>query len=237
MALAFTQRTALADAVDRNSYPTAAFTPSASAGILVCVLTAKSTTPDLPSLDSPSWLSGSWTQEADAVSLGSSARLTVFSGQTVASPGSAALTASYGGITQTGCIIHVSDVTGQDATDFVLQPKSAVPANGTSASLALDAALNATSSACFGAIFHRANELQAPTGGETELADSGIATPARAMSTQYEINDTTSGASWTSSVNNIIVVLEVKAAAAGSPASLIYQPGIQAALPRSLYVR
>lgn len=214
MALAFTLRADVATTANQSSYATSAFTPSASAGILVGVFSSKASAPDTPTLDSPSWLSGAWTQELTLVSTNDAMRLTVFSGRTVASPGSAALTADYGGVNQTGCIIQVVDVTGEDETDFVLQPEINNHPGGTSASDTLAGPLASAESACLAFIGHAANEVQTPTGGETELADSGHNTPTRRMSTQFEINDTTTGASWASNVVSQIAAMEIAAAAA-----------------------
>lgn len=209
MALAFTLRANDPDTTNAALYDTPPFTPSPSAGIIACVLTSR-VGPSLPSLNSPTWLDGAWTQELD-LTVGALLRMTVFSGRTVATPGSAALTISYGA-SQLGCHVQVVDVTGVDATDFVLQPeiaKSTVTSVSTSATL--DAALAATTSACLAFIAHSRNGAQTPTSGETELADSGHIDPEARMSVQYEINDTTSGVSWTGLSDWIIAAMEIKA--------------------------
>ena len=212
MALVFTLRADNPDGVDAISFATPAFTPSDNAGIVVCVLNSKAASPDLASLDSPSWLSGIWTQEADASQ--SNFRITAFSGFTVASPGSAALTASFGGATQTGCIIQVVDVTGQNTSDFVLQPESAGGVLSFGTSFTLNGALAAATSACLGFFAHNTNEAQTPVGAEIELADSGHAAPTRRLSVQYEINATTSGVSWATNSAPLSAGMEIKAGAA-----------------------
>lgn len=218
MALAFTNRAAIANNVDGTTFATAAFTPSASAGILVALWNSKATTPDLGTLDTPSWLSGAWSAaEIDLVSAGTVRRLTVYSGFTVASPGSAALTATFGA-TQTGCVIVVDDVTGQDVTDFVLQPGAETEATGTSASRTLAGALAGADSAIWSACGNNINEAKTPTGGETELADVGTTAPTTNLQTQFKINATVSGVSWVTSTGNIVIgALEVKAAGAAVP--------------------
>src|SRR5574339_386549 len=103
MALALSLLTDNPSTANATSYASSAVTPAGSSGILVAV-GGTATTAETPTLDSPSWLSGAWTQEETAVSGALSA--TLFSGKAVASPSSAAVTASFVG-GQTGCCIQV----------------------------------------------------------------------------------------------------------------------------------
>jgi hypothetical protein len=238
MALVFTNRAADPDNTDATSYATPAFTPSASAGILVAIWNSKASAPDLASLDTPSWLTAAgWTTEIDNA-VETARRLTVFSGFTVASPGSAALTATFGA-TQTGCVIIVDDVTGQDLTDFVLQPIDENEATGNTASITLGSGLASAESAIWSACGINVNEAQAPTGGETELGDVGTTAPVTHLQTQFRINATTSSVSWASSTAQVVIgALEVKAATAaieprGREPILVPNPAQLAAIERS----
>jgi hypothetical protein len=220
MALVFTNRAAIANNVDGTIFDTAAFTPSASAGIIVALWNSKASTPDLGTLSTPSWLSGAWSPaEIDLVSAGAVRRMTVYSGFTVASPGSDFVRATFGA-TQTGCVTIVDDVTGQDLTDFVLQPVVENEAAGTSAAITLANALAGADSAIWSACGINGNEAQAPAGGETELADVGTTAPITHLQTQFQINDLTSSVSWTNSFGQVTIgALEVKAAGAAVASS------------------
>lgn len=190
--------TDFASTTNATSYTHTAVTPTANADLLVFVMSTISAGGAVaPTLSSPSWLSGSWTNGMDVDAGNNYLRLTLFSGKAVGSPGSATLAADYGAVTQDGCIISIIEVTG--AIDVIRQIKdgSAETAGVTSHSVTLDSELQAATSIMLACLARNGNTVFDPTGSETEICDTGFNTPPRRMSVQYEVNDTTSGWSWT----------------------------------------
>lgn len=203
--------TSLFDTGNASPYTWAAATPTGSAGIIVCVCNSAASAVPEPSISTPSWLSGAWTKEVSDQTLGNYG-MTVWSGKTVASPGSDSITVTISG-SPTGCMVIVVQASGQDATDFVLQPEIlATSSSGTSETVTLNGALAAATSIHLAFLAHNSNEVQNPTGGETELDDGGHASPTRRLSAQYEVNDTASSFSWASTGSSIVVGLELKQA-------------------------
>lgn len=229
MALAISKLgTSLFSNANASPYTWATATPAASAGIVVCVVNSAGSAVPTPTIDNsggsnPSWLSGLWTQEVTDVSSGIYA-MTIFSGTTIASPASDTFDVTVSG-SPTGCIVIVVQVTGQDATDFLLQPELFYDSSAdTSESMTLNSALSAATSACLAFFAHNANEATTPTGGETEIEDGSHNLPNRGCSAQYKINDTVSAVSWTTSSTSYVAGMEIKEAAGAAAASLIWQP-------------
>lgn len=215
MALAISKLgTSIFSTANVSPYTFAAVTPTGSAGIVLGTVTSATSAPGKGTPDVPTWLDGAWTEETDVTQGSDNMRLTTWSGKTIASPGSDSVDVSVTG-SPTGCCIIVVQATGQDTTDFVLQPETSDPGGtGTSASATLNGALAGTDSACLAFIAHNTNEDQVPTGGETELDDGGHSAPTRRLSAQFEINDTVTGANWTTASTRLIAAMELKAAAA-----------------------
>src|SRR3990172_3232589 len=148
MALAISKLgTSIFSTVNSSPYTFAAVTPAGSAGIVIGVLTSAVSAPGKGTPDVPTWLDGAWTEETDVIQGSDNMRLTTWSGKTIASPGSDSIAVSVAG-TPTGCCIIVVEATGQDATDFVLQPETIGPGvTGTSISATLNGALAGADSA------------------------------------------------------------------------------------------
>jgi hypothetical protein len=217
MALAITKPvTFTADTGSGPTYNVPTFAPAADSGIIVGVFISATGTPAKPTINTPSWLSGAWTEEADN-SGGSSNRLTVWSGKAISSPSSAVI--SITGTSPTGCCIIVVQVTGQDPTDFVLQPENGALGSVASTTQQLNSALAGTDSAHLMFLGHNTNEVQNPTGGETELDDQGHNAPTRRFSAQYEINDRDSSMSWSTASSAVYALMEIKAAPTATPKS------------------
>lgn len=223
MALALTLLADDPDTSNLSAYTTPAVTPAGNSGLIIVVGHTGTTVPNPPTLDSPTWLSGAWTQE---FTQGSGTQgLTVFSGKAVASPGSDDVTATFGEA-QGGCIIHIVQVTGQDATDFTRQPNGASGSGATSATVTLAGALAAATSRVFGCVYITLNSAITPNDGETELADSGHNSPTRRLQSQHKLNDTSSQFAFSSATYRAIALEIVEAqpsitapfiAATGSP--------------------
>ena len=214
MALAITLLTSDPDTGNAASYTTPSLTPAGSAGVVVCVYSSDASDAVKGALDVPTWLDGAWTEELDLQVTGAVSRMTVWSGKAIASPAGDTLNWNTGADNQTGAIIDVVQVTGQDVTDFVLQPEIAQVASGTSASATLNGALAGATSAHLCFVGRQIVAASAPTGGETELDDGTTGThgtPNRSLTAQYEVNDTTSGCSWSGNAVGAIALLEIKA--------------------------
>ena len=203
MSLTFTLQADDPDGTNGTSYTTAAFTPSANAGIIVATYMSGALLGAVPTLDTPTWLDGAWTQQETGATIGTV--LTVFSRKTVSAPGSDDLTATIDVGLAVSCIIHVFDVTGQ-TVGFILQSASDSEVNKTSYSIAL-AALAKPQNACIGIFGNTALGVHTPENGETEIADSGV--ESIQLSSQFKIGDPLSLASWADVSDVIVVGLEV----------------------------
>lgn len=206
------------DNADSLTYTTAAVTPAADSGIVVCVHYTTNSTLDPPALDTPDWLSGSWTQEA--VAQAGTQGLVIFSGKATSSPSSDDLTATFG-VTQAGCGIGIVQVTGQDATDFVVQTATDTGPSATAASVTLPGALVAATSIVLAAIGITENVAIDPANSETELLDNGHNQPTRRMQIQYKLNDATSSWTFASAIHRAAAI-EIKEAAASSEKQATY---------------
>lgn len=205
----------VASATDATSYTTALVTPTGGAEVAVAVFNSKASATDTPTLDSPTWLSGTWTQ-LQTIEQGGNRRLTVFHGRAIGSPSADNITASFGGATQTGCRIIVFQATGQDTTTPVPQSNQG-SGTGTSATTSLPGALAGTDSVVVGIFGINSNAAITPGDGETEIADGGHNAPTRALQAQYKLNDATSNATFANS-GFVWVSFEFKAAGGVSDA-------------------
>lgn len=211
--------TADPDTTNAASYVTPSVSPTAGAGLLVGVWNSDGTTAIQPTLTSGFAITGSWTTEVTILSATSQRRLTLFSATASGSPGSGTITADYGGDAQTGAIIIAVEYTGQDTSDFVLQPASneAGGAGATSLAITLAGALGAATNQICAFIGHNTNEAQTAGGGGTQLASSdvGYTTPDARLSVVSEVNDNSVSASWTTSSAKLAVACEVVEATGG----------------------
>ena len=210
MALAFSVLVDDPDTAAASSYATPAVTPTANASVLLIAQSSGTLDATTPAPDVPSWLSGSWTLELEAPD--TTSEVNVWSGRVNGSPGSDDITVDFDADAQTGCHLVLIEITGEDDTDLVIQSKLAT-GSGTSGTVTLDSALGSANNAILAAFFHLVNEAHAPTGGETEIVDSGYNTPTRRLSVSHKLNTNTAGASWATTGAWGAVAFEIKAAA------------------------
>lgn len=215
MALTCTSVTAQADTTNTTTYTSASVTPPASKPVIVAIFGSGGANPsNVPTLDTPTWLDGSWTEVSTAVA--GNQRITVFRGLVVGSPSGDTLQFTFDATHNTACwsIVSVDGATGTMA-DLVVQAVTGSASSVTAMSITL-AALGSANNANLAFFVHDVNEAHAPSGSETELSDVGVASPGRDLSTQWEINDTVSGVTWSTSTAARGIALELKAAAGGA---------------------
>ena len=109
-----TNLTSFQDSTDATSYATASITPTANYLVLASVTSSKSGTPDTPTLSGNSL---TWVQYNQiAYDTSGTQRTTTFFRAMGASPSAGALTADFGGATQTACVIVVDQFSGVDTS-------------------------------------------------------------------------------------------------------------------------
>lgn len=109
------------------------------------------------------------------------------------------LTINFGGVTQTGAVWALTEVSGVDmsTTDGIVQQATGTGNSGTA--LATLAAFASTANFTFGAMAHAAATATTFGSGFTESSDQTTATPAQALETEHLLgNDTTVDATFTS---------------------------------------
>lgn len=220
MALAISLLTADPDTSNIATYPTPSISPAANCGLAAFVWNTDGTNAIQPTLSSAfSVVGGTWALEATAQNSTAVERITLFTATATGTPGSGAVSAAFGGDAQTGCIITVVQITGQDTSDFCLQPLASGHAGAgvTSSTATLAGALASANNMILAAIGHNANEDQTAGGGGTELASSdvGYATPTARMAIYSEVGDNSVSASWTTASRANWVAFEVVEAVAG----------------------
>lgn len=197
-------------------YATASITPTANrlavAGVLVSV--ASGTTPALS-------LTGcglTWVQ-VDQTAAGART-LHVFRAMGAAPTAGALSIAGDGTTTLTSCLWSVTefdgvDTSGTDGSGAVVQSVNQKPAAATSCSTAFATAVTA-GNATFGAVAISAQEAMTAGTGWTALGQTSQSAPTSALLTEAATTAQQNvTASWTSSVTNFIIGVEVKAAPAG----------------------
>lgn len=135
---------------------------------------------------------------------------------------SGALTIDYSGITQSGIgyiLIEITDadLSGTNGAGAVLQSVSAGNTTATTSRTVTLAALGSADNAALG-FFDKQSVAETFTEGSgfTELADVGAANPSSQFMAEWKLNETSVSASWTTSVVNGAIALEIKAAAGAS---------------------
>lgn len=199
-------------------YNTASISPTADRWLVVDSWSRRDTgTIPAPTVTG---LSLSWTNEA-SVTGGTAthvlARRYAFTG---ASPGSGAITLTFGGANQDACAWGVyelsSDTDGSDP--FVQTATTDQEAVGTSISVTLAAFADANNRPLIAAC-HRANEASTPEGGYTEIVDVTTAGPIEGLAVAYHpsATDTTVSYTWTTNSSNpsLAIASEMKQAVAG----------------------
>lgn len=232
MAIAFTTPSPIAEqfSADQASYTTAGSAGANGKGYLITVCNVKgTTTPDTPTLTHAGGLT---CVQITTALRGSIMRITVFRAHKASGVSAGTFTADFAGVTQTGCIIIVDEVTGMDTsgTDLsgaIVQSASANGSSATSpttATATLAAFANATDNATWFAAYANVNAAWTPETGYTELADIGHGLPNRSAQTEYKIGeDTSPSAQVAAAAQYVCVGLEIRAAAGTlAPASLIH---------------
>lgn len=217
MALAATILTSNFDNVDRTSYPFASVSPSASSLVVVCTMVAASVTAGTPTV-SDALSGGSLTWNVIDQALDGIRSHGLFWAQCGASPGSGVITLNWtgGDATAIGANWFVIQITGHRLSNPIPQFKKA-GGDGTSATAPTGTLTNAIGKAAnrvFCYVTHRANEATTERTNWTELGDFNGTAPVMGMELQWRndgTNETTFGASWTTSSRYIMHGFEVAA--------------------------
>lgn len=197
---------------DATSYATSAVTLKAGRLYLLAVTNTKASAPDTPTAAG----GPTWTNEESigfATAGAPTQRLTVFRAIPSADY-TGAVTADFGGQTQTGACWVLVEVLGVDpaTTQGVRQSVAATTDSGTTVTATL-AAFGSAQNATIGFVAKASAGDVTPGTGFTELADVNAATPAQALEAEArQDNDTGVDASWTGAIGAAIIGLEIVAA-------------------------
>lgn len=211
VAIAFAELKKLADTTDQSSLATTTFSPSANTPLIVFVWNTKGTTPDIPTL------SGGLTWTRIATDTRTNRRLSAFSASSGAAPGTFAVTADFGGVTQTMIGIYVLELpnAASDATLAVVQSPPFQGASGTQPAGTMAALKNNGADAVVFAIINGNN----PFGGTIEAGgdwveqwDAGVGTPATGLYVGYRLATTDNTLSVTQGANSSWVMIAVEIA-------------------------
>lgn len=208
---------AIADNVDRTSYTTASWTPTANRYITVWVSFAVDSGVAVAPTLSGNGI-GTWSKVTDTIG-GGPGGTAVYVALSGGSPSAGVLTVDFAGVTQNHCDIHVLEVDGADLTGTALSAvrQSAIQ---NAAGLSSPASLSLTSvpadaSRCFASWALNSNTALTPRTNWTELADAGHSAPARRMETQWRSDaaeQTTSVSGWAGSITIRGIIIEIAAA-------------------------
>lgn len=245
MAITQTPLTSLPDNSDLSSYSTASITPGANKLILAAVMNTYTSTATLPTLTGNGL---TWVQVATVLmGAGSRGRVTLFRAMG-ASPSAGAVTADYGGVVQTSCLIQVIEIDGIDTSGThgsgaIVQSPTNNGSGVTSLTVTLAAFASANNGA-FAAFGLRNNATVTPDTGWTEIYDANVTTPNTALETQWRAdNDTTAVATPSTASDMGGIAVELKAAggttydlAVSLARSLTVTDGQNATLPAALTV-
>jgi hypothetical protein len=184
--------------IDASTYTTsAAYTPSAWSQVVVTILSAKATLPDIPTFTGNGITYSLLTTQTFGTIASPLKRLSVLAG-TAASPTLEVGTADFGGATQIGCNIEVREFGSMNTTSGFTNLYSTAnnSANGLAASLAT---LSVVSSGVFAAVAQTgssANDVVADS-GYTLFADRFSPTPAMHVGTLWSSSASTApGGTW-----------------------------------------
>jgi hypothetical protein len=226
MALAATVLASNFDNVDRTTtpgYTSASISPAANSLLLICThwaaLTTAATTINITGL------SLTWSLTVfDADGVRSQA---IHQAQCGASPGSGTVSMNWtaGDATQAGCGWIIVQITGHNTTTPIVQSKIA-GGDGTTATAptaTLTNAIGAAGNRVMNFVSHRVQEQVNPRTNWTELADVNTSSPSENLECQWRddgTNETTFGATWTTSARYQMLAVEIavaSAAAGGRP--------------------
>lgn len=228
MAIAASVLAGAVNTTNLSSYATASITPTANRLVLAFISSGHATggqvntTPTLTG-NGLTWVEIGNIQSGNATT---GAKTTVFRAMG-ASPSAEAVTIDFGGITQTRCgwsIVEFSDIdtSGTDGSGAVVQFKTAAATSGTAGTADFDAAFgDGTNNATYSAITNRIAEAVTEEGGFTELHDLAFGADAAHMQSMWRIGeDQTPAPTWTTSAHWAQLVVEIKAAGGGTPATV-----------------
>jgi len=208
-----------ASATDASSYTTTAQAGASGKGYVITVINSKTTTPETVTLVHSGGLNP--VEILSVVGTGSNRRMTVFRALKTSGVSAGTFTADAGGVTQTGWIVIVDEVTdpdtsGTDGSAMVVQSASN-DGSSTTASVTLASFGDPTNNLAWMSVMLNSNVAITEESGYTELADLGHGGPTRRGFSEYKVGeDTQPTATFTSSPWNAIG-LELKAAAGGTP--------------------
>ena len=197
---------------DATSYATASVSPTANALLVGWIWNSKASAPDAGTPGNGFAISGLWTLVQDITSPSDNARLQVWWALASGTPGSGTFSVDFGANTQIGGIIGIAEWTGFDTSTPIPQSaEDTAPAGSTSGSITLPGALAAATSQCFAIIGVNSTGAITPNGSEIEIVEEGHTAPNRRLQAQYEVNDTNSTWTFTSSAAGMIA-MEIKEA-------------------------
>lgn len=202
-----------ADTTALSTYTTGSYTPTANAPVFAWVVNTRASP-----VSTPSSLSGNgltWNLIAGVENAATTLRGGLY-WAIGASPSAGALSVNFSG-NQTGCIIHVFELTGADTTGTIVQNNTNKAAASASVTVTLSAFANSSNAtvACFGGL--RQTAINHDSGaGMSEIYDNGYATPATEGESQWKNAQATSiTGTWSAGTADILgVACEVKLATA-----------------------
>lgn len=212
MPLSASSLVVLNDTSNLTSYATASTTPSSGKLILCAVASSKASTPDLPTV---SGCGLTWVQVATVLfdTVGTpTKRVTLF--RALGTPSTGAITASFGGVQQTGCNIFVSEIGpvdpgGSNGADAVVQSATNAVDSATSLTVTLSAFGNSSNGA-YGCEFTNLGTNSTVGSGFSLIARGGYSTPSHTGNTEFKSSEDTS-VDWTFSSGNAgAIAIEVK---------------------------
>lgn len=194
-----------ADGVDRNSYPSNSYTPTANRVVIATSHTTKATSPgDVPTISGNGL---TWTQVGTSLSFGTTgtplSRLTVFWG-IGASPTAGVTTWAFGGITQTGITWSIFEVPSCDTTTPVVAGsfQSNSGDAGTTASVTLNTLASSANALITVIGLSGGSPAVTPRASWTEIHDILGSNPAKRIETQFELATSDNGSgTWTGAMD------------------------------------
>lgn len=163
-----------------------------------------------------------WVEIANDITADGDLRITLFRAMgSSPSSGTVTFTCSNSASNAEWSIVQFDnvDTSGTNGSGAIVQSAKNKASSGTSLTVTLGAFSDANN-ATYGAFGIQANETHTPGSGFTELHDQASPTEAGSVGTQWRAeNDTTVDMSWTSSVNNAGIAVEIKPAGAAAAAT------------------
>jgi hypothetical protein len=219
------------DGLDFTSYKTSIITPGANRLVLLALAVTRGGSaglPPQPTIDTDTWVLVR-TLNYDSAGATQSA-IFVFRSMS-ASPPTGQRTIDFGGVTCSSCSHSVVefagvDTTGSDGSGAIVQAVDSGAGLSDVQVGATLAALGSASNATHASSAHQANEATDPKlfSPYVELHDVNGASPALGFQTEWAINDTGPGTSWTTSSPCGLVAVEIKASGGAPPSTDVLSP-------------